>query len=69
MRRLLALCDAFFEGREHVVESVRGAISTASFDRNVFFSPDFDPERRKYGIGVYVQEMFKLYGGRVTGEF
>jgi DUF218 domain-containing protein len=69
MRRLLALCDAGFEDCEHVVQWVKGAISTASFDRNVFFSPDFDPERRKYGIGVYVQEIFKLYGGRVTGEF
>jgi uncharacterized SAM-binding protein YcdF (DUF218 family) len=69
MRRLLTLCDAFFEDRTHVVRSVKGILSTASFDRNVFFSKDFDPVRRRYGIGVYVQEIFKLYGGRVTGEF
>jgi hypothetical protein len=69
MQRLMLLCDATYEGKTHVVGWVRGVLATSSFDKNVFSSPKFDPERRRYGIGVYVQELFKLYGGRVTGEF
>jgi hypothetical protein len=69
MQRLLLLCDATYERKTHVVAWVKGVLATASFDKNVFLSPKFDPERRRYGIGVYVQELFKLYGGRVIGEF
>jgi hypothetical protein len=69
MQRLMLLCDATYEGKAHVVGWVKGVLATSSFDRNVFLSPEFDPERRRYGVGVYVQELFKLYGGRVTGEF
>ncbi|WP_158544553.1 ElyC/SanA/YdcF family protein [Blastococcus sp. TBT05-19] len=69
MRRMMHLWDHVYADRSHVVRQVTGLRSTSQYDRNVFFGPAFGSDARRYGIGIYVQELLKLYGGRVTGEF
>jgi DUF218 domain-containing protein len=72
MRRLYYLADeSLFPSLAHLVKTVQGSLSNASFDWGVIAQPRAaaDLALAKYGIRVYVEELAKLYGGRATGEF
>ncbi len=70
MRRFYFLVNKGLQEYMHIVGSITGATSTASFDRRTLIdAAKQSRDRRRYGMGVYIQEFFKIIGGRVTGEF
>lgn len=69
MHRVLRQLAVFYETRRNIVGSFSGKLSTAGFDYNVFSDRPMPEADRVSGIGFYVQELMKLYGGRATGEF
>jgi len=72
MRRLYYLAEESIRpSLSHLVAHVQGSLTNASFDWGVIAHPQTasDFSRARYGIGLYLQELSKLYGGRDTGEF
>lgn len=69
MHRVLRQLTVFYETRRNIVGSFSGKLSTAGFDYNVFSNRPMPDADRVSGIGFYIQELMKLYGGRATGEF
>lgn len=71
MRRLYYLVTQALIRMSHLVGGVQGSLSTASFDWAVVANPQSDAQfaLAEYGVGLYLIEIAKLYGGRATGEF
>ena len=72
MRRFYLMMSRWLREYPLVVGSISCATSTATFDLGLLTDPSSDKavaERRTYGLGVYLQEYFKLIGGRAAGEF
>jgi hypothetical protein len=69
MRRFYFLINKGLQDYKHIVNSIKGVTSTASFDLRMLYDVT-EPagKRRRYGMGVYIQEFFKIIGARVTGE-
>ena len=70
MRRFFFLMTHCLRDFSEIIQSIRCSPSATAFDLQLFYDPDrFSEDKRRYGILLYIQEFFKLIGGRAVGEF
>lgn len=67
MRRFKYLITKGLNDHQNIINEINCTTSSTTFGRRIFFDSNYD--NRRYGVIVYLQEYFKIIGGRATGEF